>query len=103
MRATARSTAALLGSFTLLGALAGCATSDPAAVFRGEIRTVNFQGDDAARLINRVTWGVNSTALQEVAKQGLARFLESQLHPAWEQCRCCCRHAWQPYQLIHVH
>ena len=84
MRATVRSTAALLSSLAFLSALAGCATSKPAAVSRNEIRNANFLDADAARVINRITWGVNSTALQEVEKLGLASFLESQLHPNTE-------------------
>lgn len=81
MRATVRSTAALLSSLVLLGALTGCATGEPTAASRNETRNANFQRVDAARVINRVTWGVNTTAMQEVEKLGVASFLERQLHP----------------------
>ncbi len=36
---------------------------------------------DATKLVNRITWGVNGATVRAVSEQGLARYLEDQLHP----------------------
>ena len=37
--------------------------------------------DDLAKVINRVTWGINASSVQQATAMGLDRYLERQLHP----------------------
>jgi uncharacterized protein (DUF1800 family) len=67
--------AALLG--TLL--LAGACTSLPERPSPGS--TEALSPAQAIKVAGRITWGVNGTAERALAEQGLARYLEAQLHP----------------------
>ena len=66
----------------LASALSGCAVIDQAP-----ITPVNETPGSASRLatltvVNRITWGVNASTFQHVAKTGLPRYIEEQLLPA---------------------
>ncbi len=66
---------AVIGGIALVGLLAGCAsqTLDQPATFAPA---------DTVAVLNRVTWGVNDSTVRRVRATGLARYMESQLHPA---------------------
>lgn len=67
----------------LLGLLAGCATpgtdSGTNAMPGGNLL---LPGQfDAVKVLNRMTWGVNYSTVQQVDAQGLSHYLDQQLHP----------------------
>jgi uncharacterized protein (DUF1800 family) len=66
-----------------LGALlaASACTSIPErpAVSSGGFEAVSPAG--AIRVVQRITWGVNGFAIRTLSEQGLARYLDGQLHP----------------------
>ena len=58
--------------------LLGCASAPT-----GAVRATRPSGDTAdLALLNRVTWGVDSAALREFARQSRRDYLQAQLHPA---------------------
>ncbi|GAC1414881.1 MAG: DUF1800 domain-containing protein [Burkholderiaceae bacterium] len=71
----------MFGFATLAVALFGCAS--PGTV--PGIPLQNQAGRDTAQqvnqVLNRVTWGLNSSTAQQVQTLGLARYLDGQLHP----------------------
>jgi uncharacterized protein (DUF1800 family) len=69
----------------LVGAVAACApTTPPAAHYRlvaDNTAPLDANPSDIA-MLNRVTWGANTSGAQMLATQGLDRYLQSQLHPS---------------------
>lgn len=63
----------MIAGAVLLGG--GCASGSHAADSPAAYR-------DSAKLLNRVTWGVNDAAMRDAARLGLPAYLEQQLHPA---------------------
>jgi hypothetical protein len=76
------SIARLLCAFWLAGLIAGCAV--PGAPPRPEAGASSPGQLHVLQVLNRVTWGVNSSSVQAASAPGLERYLEQQLHPGAE-------------------
>jgi uncharacterized protein (DUF1800 family) len=60
--------------------LAGCAAA-PEGRRRDAAYGVEFAPQDLLPVLNRVTWGACTSAWREAKAQGMARYLDAQLHP----------------------
>ncbi|MDC8785903.1 DUF1800 domain-containing protein [Roseateles koreensis] len=68
-------TAVLLKAASLAALLSACAGAPPQ-----KAAELSSTGDEYA-LANRLTWGANSSAVNDLATQGVANYLHAQLHP----------------------
>ena len=77
MNACFRSRHFLFSELTFAAALAGCAVgvTDPAVQLKN--RAVDDRNLQANQLINRVTWGIDSTSIKEMQTLGVARLRRS--------------------------
>ncbi len=60
--------------------LSGCATS-PVESGLSTDSNMSPANSDAATLLNRLTWGMNSSTMQQAGNLGLSRYMEQQFHP----------------------
>lgn len=64
------------------GILTACATLSPGNPEHMEFSVQSNTPVDSFKLLNRLTWGVNSSSARQLAALGNERFLRVQLHPA---------------------
>ena len=66
----------------LLAALGGCAVPSAPGTQLPQSGGINVGSLDASQVINRITWGLNSTTARQVDVLGLNHYLDHQLHPS---------------------
>ena len=60
-------------------AVSGCAVFDHAPIRPGNETPGNASSTATLTVVNRITWGVNGSTIQQVAKMGLPRYVDEQL------------------------
>src|SRR5690348_14778922 len=62
--------------------LAACASTGPAPRLTGVSPRAPDSAERQLEILNRVSWGANTTGAKQMAATGAERYIEQQLHPA---------------------
>ena len=68
--------------FVSLAALGGCVTGSATQSGSAIDHSANTANTSVLVAVNRISWGVNSSTMQHVAKLGLPRYIDEQLSPS---------------------